>query len=138
MAQLNVYLTFNGNCREAMEFYYSCIGGTIDIKSFGEMPGGHAADSEKNLIMHSVLTNGDFLLMASDTTSEHGKVTTGNSVTLSLNCTSELEIDHAFARLSVGGQVTMPLSDQFWGAKFGMLTDKFGMPWMMNYDRQPK
>ena len=135
MTQLNVYLSFNGNCREAMEFYHGCLGGTLDVQSFGDVQGEKSPKSERDLVMHAKIVNGDFLLMASDTTEAHGKTTTGTAVTLSLNCTSEEEIDNYFAKVSEGGTVTMPLENTFWGAKFGMFTDKFGMHWMMNFDK---
>jgi len=135
MTQLNVYLTFNGNCREAMTFYNDCIGGELTIQSFGDVQGEDTSETERNLVMHANIVKGGFLLMASDTSERHGSVTTGTSVSLSFNCDSEEEIDTYFAKLSAGGNVTMPLEDTFWGAKFGMFTDRFGMHWMMNYDR---
>jgi PhnB protein len=137
MAQLNVYLTFNGNCREAMEFYHSCFGGDFEINMFGDMPDGSTPE-DKDRVMHANIRSGEFVLMASDTGSRYPHVSTGSSISLSLNCTSEEEIDDLFAKVSDGGRVTMPLDDTFWGAKFGMFTDKFGMPWMMNYDRPKK
>jgi PhnB protein len=133
MAQLNVYLTFNGNCREAMEFYHSCFGGDLEISLFGEMPDGSSA-ADKDRVMHANIRNGEFTLMASDNGSGYPEVITGTSISLSLNCTSEEEIDELFGKVAAGGKVTMPLENTFWGAKFGMFTDKFGMPWMMNYD----
>lgn len=136
MAQINVYLTFNGNCREAMTFYHSCLGGSINIMSFGDTPHGDTMpENERNLVMHSIIMNEKLMLMASDTTSEHGNVTTGSSITLSMNCNSEAEIENLFAKLAAGGKVTMPLEDTFWNAKFGMLIDKYGIPWMFNYER---
>jgi PhnB protein len=139
MAELNVYLTFNGNAREAMTFYQESLGGTMDINTFGESPGNEQMDeATKNQVMHARLVNGDFLLMASDIGTMHPHVTTGTSVTLSLNCLSKEEIESAFAKLSAGGTVTMPLENTFWGATFGMFTDKFGMHWMLNYDHVPQ
>lgn len=119
-----------------MEFYHSCLGGNLEIMDFGSA-GDNAgvADEEKNLVMHAKIENGDLLLMASDTSEKHGRVTTGSSISISMNCSSEEEIDRAFAQLSEGGTVTMPLENTFWGAKFGMFSDKFGMPWMLNFDR---
>lgn len=133
--QLNIYLTFNGNCREAMEFYHSCLGGNLEIMDFAGAPEGSVSAEEKHLVMHARIDNGALVLMASDTTAAHPKVTTGSSMTISMNCSSEEEINDVFGKLSAGGNVTMPLEDTFWGARFGMLVDKFGMPWMFNYDR---
>lgn len=139
MAHINVYLTFNGNCREAMTFYHSCLGGSINIMSFGDTPHADSLpENERDLVMHSTVTNGKLMLMASDSTSHHGKVTTGSSITLSMNCDSEAEIDELFSKLSAGGNVTMPLEDTFWNAKFGMLIDKYGIPWMFNFERSQK
>jgi PhnB protein len=136
MTQIYAYLTFNGNCREAMEFYNSCIGGKLDIMDFGSSPGSeNVAEDEKKLVMHAKLQKDELILMASDTTDRHGKVTTGSSISLSLDCTSEDEIREVFDKLSEGGTITMPLEDTFWGAKFGMFNDKFGIPWMLNYDK---
>jgi PhnB protein len=133
MAQLNVYLTFNGNCREAMEFYHSCFGGDLEMHNFGETEDGSTPE-DKGRVMHANIKSGEFIIMASDNGSNYPAVSTGSSITLSLNCTSEAEIDSLFAKVSAGGNVTMPLANTFWGAKFGMFIDKFGMPWMMNYD----
>ena len=85
--------------------------------------------------MHSCLTSGSLLLFGSDAGMH--KVTKGNSVSLALNFSSAEEIAATFARLGEGGTVTMPLEDTFWGATFGMLTDRFGTDWMFNYDKQP-
>jgi len=136
MTQLNVYLTFNGNCREAMTFYNDCIGGTLNLQTFGDAGGEATPEAERDLVMHANIVKDGFLLMASDTSEQHGSVTTGSSISLSMNCDSEEEINSMFAAISAGGTVTMPLEDTFWGARFGMFTDKFGMPWMMNYDKK--
>lgn len=135
MSQLNVYLNFPGNCREAMTFYQQCLGGELTLMPFSDTPMAHEmpAGMDQQSIMHSNLVNGDLMLMASD--NPMGPVTSGNAVNLSLNCNGEAEIDSLFEKLAEGGQVTMPLGDQFWGAKFGMLTDKYGFNWLLNYDR---
>ena len=138
MPQLNPYLTFPGTCREAMTFYKECLGGELTMMTFGESPMGAQMPGDKQQgIMHAHLISSEFTLMASDA-AMNGEVKNGNSVGLSLNCHSDEEIDGCFAKLAEGGNVTMPLGDQFWGAKFGMLTDKFGFHWMLNYDRQPQ
>ncbi|MCC3155097.1 VOC family protein [Hymenobacter sp. BT770] len=137
MPQLNAYLNFTGNCRDAMSFYQQCLGGELKMMTFGESPMGAQLPAEsQQSIMHAQLVTSDFTMMASD--SMQGPVINGNSVNLSLNCNSEAEIDGLFAAIAEGGQVTMPLADQFWGAKFGMLTDKFGINWMMNFERAPQ
>ena len=127
------YLAFNGNCREAMTFYKDCIGGELEIMDFASAPMDTPPEA-KNNVMHSRLTKGELTIMASD--SMPGQtVTNGSSVALSVNCASKEEVDTFFNNLSKDGNVTMPAGDTFWGAYFGMLTDKFGIHWMFNYDR---
>lgn len=136
MAQLNPYLAFNGNCRDAMTFYQSCLGGELQMQTFGESPMGEQTPTEmKNHILHSALVqDGVVLLFASDSMGEATHAP-GNAITLCLNCQSEQEINTYFSKLAEGGQVGHPLETAFWGATFGELTDKFGMRWMLNYDK---
>ena len=91
-------------------------------------------DAMKNQIMHSTLVKDDLLLMASDMIGPEGFVK-GNDIALSVNCNSEDEINSYFAKLSQGGKIIDPLKQQFWGATFGVLTDKYGVRWMFNYDK---
>jgi PhnB protein len=133
MGQLHIYLNFPGNCREAMTFYQQCLGGELNLITHEGSPmADQLPEAARKSILHANLVNGPLTLLASD---GMGEVTNGNSVNLSLDCVSEAEIDELFPKLAAGGQVTMPLGDQFWGAKFGMLTDKFGIHWLLNYDR---
>ena len=141
MIQINPHLHLNGTTREAMAFYKDCLGGELTMQTVGDspmkdkMPGG-AADNNK--IMHADLSkNGATLIMAADMM-DPKTFTQGDTITLSINCSSEDEINTIFSKLSAGGKVTMPLSDQFWGATFGMLTDKFGIDWMLNYQKPKK
>ncbi|WP_306350053.1 VOC family protein [Flavobacterium sp. '19STA2R22 D10 B1'] len=137
MTQINPYLNFDGNCREAMAFYKECFGGELVMMPFEGSPMEDQVPAEaKQHIMHANLINGGLVLMASDSLSCELK--RGNAITLSINCSSTAEIDTFFGNLSKDGNITMPLSEQFWGAKFGMLTDKFGVNWMLNYDKAPK
>ena len=137
MTQINAYLSFNGNCRDAMTFYKECLGGELMLQA---VEGSPAADKMPAAfgphILHSTLTNGDLLLMASDMVPE--ELVQGNTVSLSLNCSSQEEIETLFSHLSAGGKITHPLADEFWGATFGALIDKFGMNWLLNYDKPPK
>lgn len=132
MKDITPYLTFNGNCRQAMTFYKDILGGDLELMDFASSP-MEVPDEAKNNIMHAILTSNGVTLMASDTMPNQA-VTNGNSVSLSINCQSVDEINHLFNSLSDGGEITMPLEDTFWGARFGMLTDKFGTCWMFNYD----
>lgn len=141
MAQINPYLIFEGNCEAAFLFYKSIFGSEFTyIGRFGEMPpmDGHTAPPETaNLIMHVSLPVGEgFVLMGSDSSEAFGnpKIIQGNNFSVSINTDSREEADRLFAGLSSGGTVTMPMENTFWGAYFGMFTDKFGINWMVNYD----
>ena len=141
MATINAYLTFNGNCEEAFLFYQSVFGGEFPyLGRFKDMPKSEEencpppADGEK--IMHvSLPISKETMLMGSDSSEAFGQVTTmGNNISLSINTDSEEEATRLFNGLSAGGKITMPLAKTFWGAFFGMFTDKFGIHWMVNYD----
>ncbi len=136
MARIDAYLTLDGETREAMAFYQACLGGTLEIQTVGESPMAEEMPPETHRkVLHAMLQHDDLVLMAADRLGgEGGELVKGNAVNLSLNCTSKDEITAFFGNLSEGGQVIMPLEEQFWGALFGMLIDKFGMPWMLNYD----
>ncbi|MFD2921601.1 VOC family protein [Terrimonas rubra] len=144
MATVNVYLTFNGNCKEAFDFYRSVFGGDYPyVGTFGEMPpaeGKTMPEADKDKIMHiSLPISKETILMGSDTGGEWAAhFNQGNNVSLSVNTESRAEAEKLFNGLSAGGQVTMPLADTFWGAYFGMWTDKFGINWMVNYDDPAK
>ena len=137
MPTINPYLNFNGTCEPAMEFYRSIFGGEFAVFSrFGDMDTGMpVADEEKNHILHASLPIGDnYMLMASDCPSSFGGVTQGEALSISIGADSEDEATRIFNSLSAEGTVKMPLAKTFWGAFFGMLTDKFGVNWMVNYD----
>lgn len=135
MEQINAYLTFNGNCREAMTFYQTCLGGELMLQTVGESPmAGQMPDAMKSCILHATLTKGAWVLMASDMVGEQGLIK-GNSVSLMLNCSSETEIREYYARLSAGGQENHPLEITFWGALFGDLTDKWGNQWLLHFQQ---
>jgi len=138
MAAVNPYLTFNGNCEQAFEFYKSVFGGEFPfVGRFGDMPSEQPmSEADKNKIMHmSLPISQETVLMGSDTSEAFGKLTTaGDNVSLSINTSSEEEATRIFNGLSEGGKITMPLDKTFWGAFFGMFTDKFGIHWMVNYD----
>jgi PhnB protein len=127
------YLTFNGNCRDAMEFYQDSLGGSLDISNFGDAP-METAEADKARVMHARLQVENIVLMASD--SMPGQPTTWGveNISLSVDCTSKEQVDQLSANIARGGAVTMPVELTFWGAYFGMVTDKFGIQWMFNYD----
>lgn len=138
MTQIFTYLTFNGNCREAMLFYKDCLGGELTFQTIGESPLSEKMPEQmKDCILHATLTKDAMLLMASDMVSEKGLIR-GNSVSLSLNCSSEEEIKLYYEKLSEGGTKNHALENSFWGALFGDLTDKYGNHWILNYDKKTK
>jgi PhnB protein len=135
MSTINSYLTFNGNCREAMKFYQKCLGGELVFQTIGESPLSEKMPKKmKDCILHATLTNGSLVLMGSDMVGENGLIK-GNAVSLTLNCGSEKEIRSCYKKLSAGGKPTHPLEDSFWGALFGGLTDKYGNHWLLSYNK---
>ena len=135
MAQINGYLTFSGNCREAMTFYKECLGGELVLQTIGESPMAEQIPKEmKKCILHSTLKTEGFVIMGSDMTPETGLIK-GNAVSLMLNCSSEEDIRTCFNKLAVAGTVKHPLENTFWGALFGDLTDKFGNNWILNFEK---
>ena len=134
MTQINAYLNFNGQCREAMTFYQECLGGELTLQRVAESPMAAELPAAKGAnIMHSILTRDGLILLGSDMIGN--KLEKGNTVTLCLRCSSNEEINTFFNKLAAGGQVKMPLHQSFWGATYGELTDKFGMTWMFHYSR---
>ncbi len=130
------YLTFNGNCREAMTFYKECLGGELTIQSVGESPLSEKMPEQmKDCILHATLSKNAMVLMASDMVGEKGLIK-GNNISVSLNCKTEEEVKSCYAKLSAGGVANHPLEDSFWGALFGDLTDKFGNHWILNYNKK--
>jgi PhnB protein len=130
---LNPYLNFNGNTAAAMNFYKSVLGGDLTMQTFGEANMGEDP-KDKDLIVHAALKSGAVVIMASDAPSTH--VTAGSNVRLSLQGQDAEGLTDIFNKLSQGGEVEMPLAKQFWGDTFGMLTDKFGIHWMVNISGQ--
>lgn len=134
MTQINAYLNFNGQCREAMTFYQECLGGELTLQRVAESPMAAQLPSiEGANIMHSILTRGELVLLASDMIGN--RLEKGNTITLCLKCSSHDEINACFDKLAVGGKIKMPLHQSFWGATYGELTDKYGMNWMFHYAR---
>ncbi|MDP2629073.1 MAG: VOC family protein [Candidatus Harrisonbacteria bacterium] len=131
---LSPYLNFNGNCREAMQFYQSVLGGELTMQSYGEA-GYSDSSAQKDKIIHASLKSNDLSLMACDGPQEKA-VTFGNNVHLSINGSEEKTLREYFEKLSAGGIISMPLEKQFWGDIFGMFTDKFGVHWMINISSQ--
>ncbi len=133
MKELVTYLVFNGTAREAMTFYGKHLGGQLEVSGFPDAQGKPSEDP-KSLVMHARLSKGgSSLLMASDAQpGDPPKM--GDNVSVSVHCESGEEIERLFAGFSEGGTVKLPLQDMFWGARFGMLVDRFGIHWMFNFE----
>jgi PhnB protein len=131
------YLTLNGTTREAMEFYAKVLGGKLQLQTFAEVPDMEIAAEDKDRIMHAYLDAGSLILMASDAM-PGTTVKMGENISLSLNGDDHDTLTRVFDQLGEGGKVTMPLAKQFWGDTFGVLTDRFGIQWMVNIDGTDK
>lgn len=140
MRSINPYLNFTGECEAAFNFYKSVFGGDfVQMSRYKDMPPAEdreAMDIDGDLIMHvSLPISKESILMGSDAGGEWAKHTvTGNNVQLSLSVDSQEEADRIFSALGAGGLAKMPMEKTFWGSYFGMLTDKFGINWMISYD----
>ena len=132
MKQINAYLHFSGNCREAMTFYKDCFGGELSFTTTGESPMAAQMPEMKDLIMHSVLTKDGLVLMASDMMDTE-RATKGNNISLCIIGANAEELKPIFSKLSKGGEVTHELKTEFFGT-YGDLTDKFGIAWMFQAD----
>ncbi|MFL6185937.1 MAG: VOC family protein [Actinomycetes bacterium] len=133
-SRLNPYISFDNSARQAMEFYRNVFGGDLTMNTFGEFGQADSPDADK--IMHSQLeTDSGFTLMASDTPAGMQR-NTGDTITISLSGDDADSLRGYWEKLSDGGTVTMPLEKQMWGDEFGMCTDKFGVPWMVNVTQQ--
>ena len=138
MTTINPYLTFNGTCEEAFNFYKSVFGGDFPYAGkFKDMPPNPdypVAEAEKEKIMHiSLPISKETILMGSDSSESFGHASVaGNNFSISVNTDSIEEVTRIFNELSAGGKIKMPLNKTFWGAYFGMFTDKFGIHWMVN------
>ncbi|MHA4847374.1 VOC family protein [Flavitalea antarctica] len=135
---ITAYLNFDGNTEEVFNFYKAAFGSdNLSIQRFGDTPhGDNMPDDGKKKVMHARLEapNG-VVLMGSDYMDFSGKpFVAGNNFSLSLQPSSEAEADDLFRKLSEGGTVTMPMDKVFWGAYFGMFTDKYGIQWLINYE----
>ena len=135
MTQINAYINFDGNCREAMTFYKECLGGELNMQTVEGSPIEAQCPAEiKHQILHASLLKDELVIMGSDM-QEPGGFTKGNNIALSLSCSSDEEIKTFFSKLSEGGKISHNLMQSFWGATFGVLTDKYGIRWMLNYDK---
>ncbi|MDY7088094.1 MAG: VOC family protein [Actinomycetota bacterium] len=129
-SQLNPYLTFDGNAREAMEFYHTVLGGDLKVNTFGEFGAPDPALADK--IMHAMLTTDKgYVLMASDT-APGMDFSPGNTITVSLSGDPGEGLEEVWEKLADGGTVQLPFEKQMWGDLYGQLIDKYGVPWMID------
>lgn len=147
MAALNPYLNFDGKTEEAFNFYKSVFGGEFAmVMKFKDVPpdvpmgddgcGGKMSEEDANRIMHIALPIGHgTVLMASDSPSSM-PITHGNGYWISISADTKDEADKLFNGLSAGGNIMMPMEVAFWGSYFGMFTDKFGINWMVSFDKK--
>ena len=132
MKAINPYLNFDGNCGDAMKFYAKALGGELQMQTYKDA-GMETAPGGENRVLHARLEGGSpaAIIMASDAPPDQ-PTKFGTNLWLTVDCSDTAEQDRMFKAFSVGGQVVMPLADQFWGARFGMIKDKFGVGWMFN------
>lgn len=132
---LNPYLNFNGNCKEAFTFYAQTLGGKIEamMPHAGTPAAEHTPPEWQDKILHARLTVGDQVLMASD--APPGRYQAPQGLYVSLNVTKPDEAERIFQAFAEKGTVHMPLQETFWASRFGMVVDQFGTPWMLNCEQ---
>ena len=134
MDGIKPYITFTGNCEEALKFYSEMLGGTIlFMQRYGESPMKGMGPDEA--IMHATLKIGDSVIMASDNCSKEHPTNVGNNISLAMGSSDISAAEAMFERMSDGANVIMPMQETYWAQRFGMLTDKFGINWMFNVDK---
>ncbi len=136
MKEFITYLNFDGNCREAMEFYKGCFGAELYLLPFSEAPGDlpWASGEAKNRTMHATLSKGSSALLMAADTMPGMPFQPGNNFSVMIRCESVQEIERLFAALGERGKVTMALQETFWAARFGTLTDQFGISWIVQLE----
>ncbi len=133
ITQLNPYLMFDGTAEQAIQLYERALGARVEgaVMRFGEAPGVECAPADRNRVMHAMLQVGGGVVFVSDTMPGQPSARGGN-VEVCLQLDDPADLDRKFAALAAGGKVTMAPHDAFWGARFGTLTDAFGVQWMFN------
>jgi PhnB protein len=133
--QIVPYLSFDGRCAEAFRFYERVLGGKIEfMQSYGDSPmRDQAPPCWQDRVMHATLSVASHTLMGADNPPEHYRKPQGTS--LAINLADAAEAERIFAALAEGGEVAMPLQKTFWAGRFGMLTDRFGTPWLVNCEQ---
>lgn len=135
MISVHAYLSFNGNCREAMSFYKDCLGGNLSFQFLSDSSFSHHMPEEmKKLIVHASLRSAQMVIMASDMVGDKDFVR-GNSVSLMLHCSSEAEMMELYRKLSWGGEQTQTPAYNI-GGLMGNLTDKYGHHWILSFQEK--
>ncbi|NSL87324.1 VOC family protein [Chitinophaga solisilvae] len=133
MINIDAYLTFNGNCREAMTFYKSCLGGELEMQVVRDSPmSGEWPPAVQDQVLHATLWAGDKILLLGSDMGAPGTNLNGTRVSISFSCTSEEELSNSFSRLSEGAKITHPIHD-FYAGKIGAMVDKYGFSWLFYY-----
>ncbi|HEV2149646.1 MAG TPA: VOC family protein [Longimicrobiaceae bacterium] len=135
MREITPYLNFDGSCREAMTFYQRCLGGELHVMTFAD-GGFDSTPGAEERVLHARLVRGPTMLMASDTM-PGTPYQQGTDIHLNFFLDSDEEVETLYPALSEGGQEVMAPHDAFWGARFAMFVDRFGVHWMLNHERQP-
>jgi PhnB protein len=134
---VNPYLSFNGQCEAAFKFYEKCLGGSsLSFHKYGGSPMADQVPAEwQDKVMHATLLFGNTALMGADAPPNYFREPQGFSISIAID--EPEDADRVFAALAEGGKIMMPIAKTFWTARFGMLIDKFGIPWMVNCNQQP-
>lgn len=138
MQGIKPYISFKGNCKEAVDFYAAKLGATVLFtQTYGESPMADKAPGKGDMIMHTSFKIGDSVIMACDNpfdTEGHPTIV-GNNISLAFGGDDVASTEKAFEAMSDGATIIMPIQETFWAERFGMLTDKFGIRWMFNCDK---
>lgn len=136
---LNPYLCFEGTAQKAIDLYTQALGAKVEgAMRYGDVPGNDQPAATKDLVMHAKLQIGGGVVMVSDARPGDRVATSGKQVQIALDFDDPKDMARKFDALSQGAKIEMPLQDMFWGAKFGMLTDAFGVSWMFNCDHKQR
>ncbi|MES2779515.1 MAG: VOC family protein [Bacteroidota bacterium] len=135
---LCIYLTFAGNCKEAMTFYQQCLGGTLSFATLDESPvAENLSAAEGKYVLLAQLRHSMLTILATDIVPDEGLIQ-GNNVSVYLTCNNVQQLQQLYAALSEGGIQTQPVHQTFFGEWFGNLTDRFGMPWLLYHSPSPQ
>lgn len=137
MLGIKPYISFKGNCKEAIDFFKEKLGAEVLFsQTYGDSPMAEWAPDNPGLIMHTSIKIGDSVIMACDNVCDDQNPTmVGNNISLAMGTNNVAEAENAFGQLSEGATIVMPMQETFWAERFGMLTDKFGINWMFNCDK---